>query len=787
MNQKRRKSFKRKVAILLAVVMIAMQINIPTINSKAANVEYNYAKLLQYSLYFYDANMCGSDVGSKSLLSWRGNCHTSDSYTYTRKDGSQVNVNLNGGFHDAGDHVKFGLPEAYSAFVLGMSYDAYKDAYTSSKQEGHLKTITTRFADYLVNCTVLDASGANVEAFCCQVGQGSATYDHGYWGAPENQNSTSANRPIYFTSDSAPSTDIVSLSAAALVMQYKNFGGDKYLTTAKKLFAYAKNNDYKACNTTAKFNGTDFYNSTTWKDDYCLAAIMLFNATGIEDYRTEYYKYSNDGMNVYWAMAWDNVGPAVAYYGGQASMLSNIMNLHDGTTVNGYRSLNDWGSARYNTSMQFTGLLYDKATSSSTNRSWAEGQMQYLLGNNSANRCYVVGYNSYSSKYPHHRAASGYTGGPQGTTTQAHVLIGALVGGPSTNGSYEDTANNYQYNEVAIDYNATLVAAAAGLYSLNKSNTSTQYIDPNYYSDSNVNPNPTPDPQPSTVSVTGVKVSPTSMSLEKGKMNGLTATVQPSNATNTAVSWSSSNTSVATVDSKGVITALNTGTSTITVKTSDGGHKATCKLTVTEQSAVRDGWYKNSNGTASFYRQGTLAKDEWLTGPDKELRYVNNKGIMIVNQFMCDGVYTYYLQADGSPMKNRLTYHPDGEHLIYFDDKGHELFDKFQYCKDVGYTCYFNTFGYLYKNEITFSNGKTYYLDGTGRMKQNEWFKFDNGVDIGYANADGSLINNGFSYDPWGRVVYYHWNGMVARGLISDGVWYYHMDEGDGHLIGQFK
>ena len=47
-------------------------------------------------------------------------------------------------------------------------------------------------------------------------------------------------------------------------------------------------------------------------------------------------------------------------------------------------------------------------------------------------------------------------------------------------------------------------------------------------------------------------------------------------------------------------------------------------------------------------------------------------------------------------------------------------------------------------------------------------------------------LATGFSYDPYGRVVFYHWNGMVARGLISDGVYYYNMDADDGHYLGQF-
>ena len=38
----------------------------------------NYAKLLQYSMYFYDGNMCGDDVDSASAFDWRGDCHTGD-------------------------------------------------------------------------------------------------------------------------------------------------------------------------------------------------------------------------------------------------------------------------------------------------------------------------------------------------------------------------------------------------------------------------------------------------------------------------------------------------------------------------------------------------------------------------------------------------------------------------------------------------------------------------------------------------------------------------------------
>ena len=86
--------------------------------------------------------------------------------------------------------------------------------------------------------------------------------------------------------------------------------------------------------------------------------------------------------------------------------------------------------------------------------------------------------------------------------------------------------------------------------------------------------------QPASVSVTGVSLDKSSLSLDVGNTATLTATVSPSNATNKAVTWSSSNTSVATVSTSGVVTAKAAGSATITVKTDDGGKMATCKVTV---------------------------------------------------------------------------------------------------------------------------------------------------------------------------------------------------------------
>lgn len=84
-----------------------------------------------------------------------------------------------------------------------------------------------------------------------------------------------------------------------------------------------------------------------------------------------------------------------------------------------------------------------------------------------------------------------------------------------------------------------------------------------------------------TVPVTGVTVSPTSVTLNLGQTQALTAVVAPSTATTPAVTWASSNPSIASVSTSGVATAVAAGAATITVKTTDGGFTASSAVTVT--------------------------------------------------------------------------------------------------------------------------------------------------------------------------------------------------------------
>ena len=83
------------------------------------------------------------------------------------------------------------------------------------------------------------------------------------------------------------------------------------------------------------------------------------------------------------------------------------------------------------------------------------------------------------------------------------------------------------------------------------------------------------------IAVTGVSLNNTTLSLEAGKTATLKATVKPNNATNKGVNWASDNEKIATVDSKGVVTAVAKGKANIKVGTKDGNKAAQCEVTVT--------------------------------------------------------------------------------------------------------------------------------------------------------------------------------------------------------------
>ncbi|MDD6268869.1 MAG: glycoside hydrolase family 9 protein, partial [Oscillospiraceae bacterium] len=270
-------------------------ISVPAVS--AADAEINFAKALQYSMYMYDANMCGTDVSENCEYTWRGDCHTYDAQVPMNSTATNLSesfltqykdildpdgdgfIDVSGGFHDAGDHVKFGMPENYSASTVGWGYYEFRDSYVSLGLQNHIETILRYFNDYLMRCTFMD--GGKVIAHCYQVGDGDI--DHAFWNAPELDD---MSRPAFFLTADKPQTDYVASAAASLAVNYLNFKdtdpeyAQKSLDYAKALFDFAKTNPKELSDNAD--GPKSYYRSSKWEDDYCWAAAWLYKIT--EDY-----------------------------------------------------------------------------------------------------------------------------------------------------------------------------------------------------------------------------------------------------------------------------------------------------------------------------------------------------------------------------------------------------------------------------------------------------------------------------------------------------------------------
>jgi endoglucanase len=492
----------KNIIILTAIILLA---------GNVYSQEFNYAEALQKSIYFYDANKCGADVAN-GVLAYRGNCHVTDkaiplntemtnlssnfiqTYSALLDPDGDGEVDLSGGFHDAGDHVKFGLPQTYSTSTIEWAFYEFRDAFINIGEYDHMKNILRWGSDYYLKCAFRNEAG-KIIAFCYQVGEGSI--DHNLWAPPELVSTEDYPRPAYFATSETPASDQCAGAAASLALSYLNNTdtdpdyANECLDVAKALY------DFSVENRGLGYDG-GFYNSSFDEDELAWAAIWLYIATGTDSYLNDIISQdangsytgwlskiinsSEDDWQNIWVHSWDTK------WGGLFAKLAPITddpfhwwifrwnleywsgveheNANDGNylakTPGRFSYLTTWGSARYNAAAQFQGMIYKKYADDRFD-AWMTGQMNYIMGDNPLGRSYIVGYSDNYAKHPHHRAAHGSaTNSMFDPPEHKHILWGALVGGPGPEDEHVDSTNDYIYNEVAIDYNAGLVGALAG-------------------------------------------------------------------------------------------------------------------------------------------------------------------------------------------------------------------------------------------------------------------------------------------------------------------------------------
>ena len=488
----------RIYALVLAIIITISQLSFQAECSSSSS-SFNYGEALQKSILFYEAQRSGS-ISTSSIptrITWRGDAQLTD--------GQKEGLDLTGGWVDAGDNIKFGITCAYSASLLAFGAIEYKDAYEKSGQMKWLQNQLRWVNDYFIKCH------PQPNVYWAQVGM--TSNDHNNW-VPIEVTHLMNDRTAIKLDEQNPGTEVAMDTAAAMAASSIVFRAtdptyaDKLLTHAKQLYEFGEKYRGVFSDVIKKTDpqGAAAYTSNSgYNDELVWGSIWLYKAMESQksgsgtDYLAKakgYYnnlgKEANQSVHKYkWAHCWDDqtfgsyillsqIEPNNNEYKEDAERWLNWWTVGgkeynaDGTKVSytpgGHARLDSWGSLRYaSTTALFAFVYSDKlgdADKKARYHDFAVNQINYILGSNPRNSSYMIGFGENYPQHPHHRTAQGAWGQQKEIPAEhRHILYGALVGSPTAADGFNDAVDDYQSNEVAIDYNAGLTGALARMYS----------------------------------------------------------------------------------------------------------------------------------------------------------------------------------------------------------------------------------------------------------------------------------------------------------------------------------
>jgi hypothetical protein len=444
--------------------------------------QFNYAEALQKSIFFYEAQRSGP-LPSNNRVNWRGDSALAD--------GSDNKVDLTGGWYDAGDHVKFGFPMAGTATLLAWGVLEYPDAFVDSRQMAPMLESLRWVSDYFLKASAIP------DQLWGQVGNGQS--DHAWWGPAEV---LPMFRPSYRITADCPGSDLAGETAAALAaasLVFRSQGDPDYavllLARARALhrFAVTYRGRYSECIPDA----AAFYQSFSgFNDELVWSAAWLYKATREAEYLNQagaaYQLIGREQGTPFrsfkWTHSWDDKSYGAGVLLAQLTRApeyradterwldywtSGFESQRVRYTPGGLAWLDQWGSLRYAANTAFLAFVYSDWLQSQNldlpratrYLAFAERQINYILGDNPRQSSYVVGFGNNPPKNPHHRTAHGsWADDITQPSATAHILYGALVGGPDASDGYADSRTDYVRNEVATDYNAAFTGALARMF-----------------------------------------------------------------------------------------------------------------------------------------------------------------------------------------------------------------------------------------------------------------------------------------------------------------------------------
>ncbi|BAT80678.1 hypothetical protein LR48_Vigan07g025200 [Vigna angularis] len=497
---------KEKVHIRYLAPCIWLLLSLTTIFLPLCE-SFNYGHALSQSLLYFESQRSGR-LPYNQRVTWR---HHS-----ALTDGLEQGVDLVGGYYDAGDNVKFGLPMAFTVTLLSWAAIEYGQQIAAAGEYAHTLEAIKWGTDYFIK------AHTHPNVLWVEVGDGHT--DHYCWQRPEDM---TTSRRAYKVDAENPGSDVAGETAAALAAASMVFRRTKphysqlLLHHAEQLFEFG--DKYKGKYDESVGVAKEYYASVSgYMDELLWAAIWLYRATQKDQYLNYFLENAHDFGGTTWAInefSWD-----VKYAGVQAiaSMLSmeekkhkqhevvlkqyrskaehylcaclnlnNVSNVE--RTPGGLLYTRQWNNMQYVATASFLLTLYSdhlRATHQNLHCekgevgpdemfAFAKSQVDYILGSNPMGMSYMVGYGPDFPQRVHHRGASiesskenkGFIGCIQGYDSwygrvepNPNVLTGALVGGPDMNDEFKDERSNYIQTEACTYNTAALVGVFARLH-----------------------------------------------------------------------------------------------------------------------------------------------------------------------------------------------------------------------------------------------------------------------------------------------------------------------------------
>lgn len=422
-----------------------------------------YTNLLDDSVRMLYLQRCGTEINDETF--GHVACHNTKAKVY----GTSDYIDVTGGWHDAGDYGRYVVPAAKAVADLLYAYDANPDLYSDNigiPESGNgipdILDETRYELEWMLK--MQSSSGGVYHKVTCENFPG--------YVMPENETEELIVTPV-----STTATANFCASMAMAYEFYKEIDKDfaqQCLSAAENAWTFLENNTSLIFKNPEDIT-TGAYNDSNDGDERYWAAAQMYRATGESKYLDKLNSmYAKSGLD------WSTVGD----YGNIALLTMEGIDKNSGVYTNakntvikeadkfkkesGYNSYPvsvssfNWGS---NMTIANAGVILGLAYGITGDESYnkvAEGNLNYLLGNNPNGVCYVTGYGTVSPKNPHHRPSMAKK------TAMKCMLVGGVNSALEDDAAkaylakspkakcYIDHSESYSTNEIAIYWNSPL-------------------------------------------------------------------------------------------------------------------------------------------------------------------------------------------------------------------------------------------------------------------------------------------------------------------------------------------